>query len=40
MLEVIQFIFSDLLHFIGFIILLGVIFNGIADIVKAWKKNS
>jgi hypothetical protein len=40
MLEVIQFIFSDLLHFIGFIILLGVIFNGIADIIKAWKKNS
>lgn len=34
-LEILNFIFQDFLHFIGTIILLGVILNGIAKIFTA-----
>lgn len=35
---IVEFILSDLFVFIGFIILLLVIFDGIKDIIKAIKK--
>lgn len=37
-MEFVEFIFSNLFVFIGFIILLLVIFDGIKDIIKAIKK--
>ena len=38
MFEIIKFIFEDILHFIGFIIILGVIFEGIQGLIEANKK--
>ena len=37
-MEVIQYILGDLWHFIGVIIILWVIFDGIIDVVRAFKK--
>lgn len=36
-MEVIQYILGDLWHFIGFIIILGVMFGGIERIIRAIK---
>lgn len=36
-MEFIRFIFEDLFHFIGFVIIVVFILEGIEDIVKAWR---
>lgn len=37
-MKLVEYILGDLWHFIGAIIILGVIFDGIIDVVKAFKK--
>lgn len=37
-MEVIQYILGDLWHFIGFIIILAVIFKGIINVIAAFRK--
>nr|DAT77834.1 MAG TPA: hypothetical protein [Caudoviricetes sp.] len=37
-MEIVQYIFGDLFHFIGFIIVLCVVFEGISSIVRAFKE--
>lgn len=36
-MEVITYILGNIWHFIGFIIILGVIFEGVVEIIKAIK---
>lgn len=36
-MEVVQYILGDFWHFIGFIIILGVMFDGIEWIIRAIK---
>jgi hypothetical protein len=38
MLEILQFVFSGLWHFLGTLILIGAILNGIAGIVQAFRQ--
>lgn len=37
-MEIIEYILGDVEHFIGFVIILYVVFEGITSIVKAFKK--
>ena len=37
MLEILQFIFSDLWRFVGTVVLLGVIFDGLTSVVQALR---
>lgn len=36
-MEVVQYILGDFWHFIGFIVILGVMFDGIECIIRAIK---
>jgi hypothetical protein len=36
-MEILHFIFQDFNHFLGTIILVGIIFEGIVEIIKALK---
>lgn len=36
-MEFIRFIFGDFFHFIGFVIIVVLILEGIEAIVKAWR---
>ncbi len=37
-MDVLRFIFQDLAHFFGTVILLGLVFNGIAQIIRAFRR--
>ena len=37
-MEFVRYIFGDLWHFIGFVIVLWIVFAGITDIIRAIKK--
>ena len=37
MLEILQFIFSSLWHFLGTVVLLGVVFDGLTSVVQALR---
>ncbi|HYE42737.1 MAG TPA: hypothetical protein VEA15_05025 [Caulobacteraceae bacterium] len=37
MLEILQFVFSSIWHFLGTVVLLGVIFDGLTSVVQALR---
>lgn len=37
-MEVVQYILGDLWHFMGFILILAVIFEGIINVITAFRK--
>lgn len=37
-MEMVKYILGDLFHFIGFIIILVILFEGIVEIIKAFRK--
>jgi hypothetical protein len=37
-MELLKFVFTDIWHFVGTVFIIGIILDGIAEIVKAFKK--
>ena len=37
-MEIVRYILGDFFHFIGFVIILVLCFEGIAEIIKAFRK--
>jgi hypothetical protein len=37
-MEIVKYILGDLFHFIGFVIILVVLLEGIVEIIKAFRK--